>query len=666
MDMACAYDMHTAPSFAGHEFNIMPDYLATQRLREVGVEDEDFQINVRLDRAKTLNEFMRTKRFECQEHTYDAKSSTSMLHQRLGQCVQAMELRGGWEVDQSAAVRIRMSKQVVTGGFFLSFTQRVAGDRWLSDLFSDDIAMQNAETNSVCYMTARGPAVINPFWAGDFDIETGCDTALRGGNRLIDVKCRARFVDDDEVMLCGTAQQSYMNAVRAVEAPHCISDDRTVLLRVNMGTLADDQTPLCKRAPPDAICNRAHGALHGFTGTDALSLSRTATFAHTLEGVWDPSNEVLRGSAATADRLLAVRPLLSDIAGHSLVFRLTDAAGLRLRCLNLAGTHARTCERSVREWLAQVESEWERQHVFLRAVWPTTARANVHWHCPLQWLTAYSGLDRAFAAHTPSRERNVRRFAHITRDAFYAHPTVASAERVPGLRPARFMSETWACVAADTAGCHGSEPLRKTVAALRRPGAWHPVEYDAFSPCRRVLDWPHEAYVLRDGPARSAGLDEPEECNVYSRLPRFALSLTRGAVRAGPSIANATGGACHMGRLPRIRASLTTDADLQRCARRDGRLRCVALRDGKRETVDFEFAPAHAPCTRRAAAAAARARPGSSTTTSTPAARARPCRRRVGCSAPASSSRSPPNARSPPICAAACDTRQRDRLPAPR
>ena len=133
-------DMHIAPSFAGHEFNIATDHLATQRLRETGSEVD---IATHLAEAVTFNDFMRSKGFECQENDYDPKASTSMLHQRLAQCVGRMQRAGGWQVDADEGVRIRVTKQILTGGFFLSFTQRAADDadeRWLSTLFSDSIA----------------------------------------------------------------------------------------------------------------------------------------------------------------------------------------------------------------------------------------------------------------------------------------------------------------------------------------------------------------------------------------------------------------------------------------------------------------------------------------------------------------------------------------------
>jgi hypothetical protein len=592
-------DMREAPSFAGSEFNIVPDHIATQRLRDTGARVL-FDTQTHIREAVTFNDFMRSKRFECQETDYESKANTNMLHQRLEKCVDEMQSDGGWLVDANAAARIQVSWSVLAG-FFLSFTEYREGDRWLAGLFNDDVAMLNAENNAVCYMTTRGPQVINPYWAGDFDIDTGCDTSLRGGSRFVDVKCRPRFsldVERDDTTLCSKPLfDSYDDAIKTVESAHCLEDDRTVVLRLNMGSLADGETPLCQREPPQpTLCTRVHGALHGYVGDEADDLTRTGTGARELVGIWDSANDVFRGRPDTASELLAIRQRPNDIAGHSLVFRLTDAAGLRLRCLNLAGEHSGACDHSVREWLAQVESEWERQHVFLRDASPSTARTGVSWHCPLQWVSAYAGLGRPYAARTPDRERNVVRFAHITNDAFYAHPSVASVDVLEKLRPARFMSEFWACVSADTSDCHGIVSLQETVAALRKTGTWRAVRYDQDSLlCARVLDWPHEAYMLRDRTTRSAGLDEREECNVYSRLPRFALSLARGAVRVGPSLANSTGGACHMGRLPRITASLVTDADLQRCARRDGRLRCVALRGGQRETVDFEFAPGHAP-----------------------------------------------------------------------
>ena len=86
-------------------------------------------------------------------------------------------------------------------------------------------------------------------------------------------------------------------------------------------------------------------------------------------------------------------------------------------------------------------------------------------------------------------------FAHITGEYAYVHPTVSNTHRLRGMHPARWMSDTMGCVAADKRECHSAEYLTHTHSTLLADSTdWHVVAYvsaDADE-CTRVLDWPRD------------------------------------------------------------------------------------------------------------------------------------------------------------------------------
>lgn len=588
-------NMHQMPSFAGREFNIISDHPTSHRLRLFSYSGASEKwMQQRWLEAASYNRFMQTKGFECVDD-YDSKQSTNVLHQRMSKCVDSMQDTGGWIVDNLGGVSVAVTRDLLEQGFYPSFLQSSIDDRWLTELFSDDVAMRNSESNSICYVTETGPKTMNPFWAGDFDIETGCDTSLAGATRFIDVACRPREGADSD-MNCVSQFMSYENTVKLKIPATCRERNREILLRLNMGSLEDGETPLCERKPPEeALCTRKHGTLHGYKGEDIESMHQRTEIPQDLRGVWSASNEVMRGGQTTASGTLALSVLPTDIAGHSMAFRMSGDRGLRLECLGLASEHSSSCARTVTGWLAQVEAEWERQHVFLRENWKSMARRGVGWHCPLQWVTAYAGLSRSYSASSPSRERNMVRFSHLTGASSYAHPTVSSVDPVLGLRPARFMSDFRACVAVHSAQCRGAAHLQQTVRDLRVFRTWREVSYvQGGDACVRVLDWPHEAHTLRDRGVRSEG-GEGGPCNVYERMPRFALSLERGSLRVGPSVASSVGGACHMGRLRRVKGE-GGRGRIQRCRVQDSTLKCSTLKpDGRVGEDDFDILPEHTP-----------------------------------------------------------------------
>ena len=579
-------NMRLMPSFAGHEYNILKDQLGSMRMERASAGTFTEEITAK---ARTYNKAFREKQFECQEGVYYPKAETNVLHQRLRHCVESMQEVGGWVVDAADhKVQVSLSRRMHEQGFYLSVTEVRSGDQWLSQLFSQDIREKNSEASAVCFMRKDGPQVMNPFWAGEFDIASGCDTSRLNDLRYIDVKCASR-PDKQEVAdkrtACLPQFQSYIAALEQKVPPECMDKQYDILFQSNLGSLEDSETPLCDRTPPEAeTCDRVFGALHGYQGSPLTAHAQQATPVRTVSGLWDPANIIARGSLAVADELLALQTLPNDIAGHSIIFELMStsnlASFLRLECLNLHSTLGTdTCLKPVTNWLSSIESEWERQHKFYIQSMPSVDRRQVHWHCPLQWLTAYSGLQRSYRAQTPDRERTFVLFAHLNRDYFYAHPTVASVNLVHKLRPARFMSEFLACGSSQTSNhvCHGRHLLSQTIHKLRAVGQWHEVQFLGIDACDRVLDWPHTRYTLRDqqDPTSDNTADD-ETCNVYDRLPRFAISVQRSSATTKPSIAFSPGGVCHMGRLPRLAHTSAGEAEtLQRCRVGETRAECL-------------------------------------------------------------------------------------------
>lgn len=589
-------NMHLIPSFAGSEFNIAYDNRLSQALHEVSTGSmSPHQFKDAFAAAQEYDTFMQTKNFECGNGDADLTSSTNILHERIMDCVDAMQEDGGWIVPSLKRTRISLSQTILSNGFFLSFAESRTDDRWLSNLFSMKISELNSAADAICYMSKEKPEVMNPYWAGDFDFETGCDTSVKGGIRYFDVRCRHRSnaqFDTTSDLGCSVTHKAYMEAVHTKMLPVCADHDRVrdTLLRLNMGSLLQEEVPLCERRPPtDSTCDRAYGTFNNYQGSSAKTFSPTDSVQMQV-GVWDATNVLTRGVQGDAASLLALQVRTSDIAGHSLLFTVTDTGGLRLKCLNLANKHEATCVNSVVGWLAQVEAEWQRQHRFMLHRWRSTQRRDTSWHCPLQWLTAYAGLGRTYAAASPCRERNIIRFAHITGDSFYAHPTVGSVAPVSNLRPARFMSDFHSCGIMDEVGCHSRTFLAQTVQRLRTTGTWHVVKHETSS-CTRVLDWPHETFTLRDRQLPNVTTTSP--CSVYDRLPGFALALQRSTVMRARGLASAPGGVCHMGRLLRI--GDPGDTTIQRCARRDGLVRCLGVHNALRTVVDFTPAPPYTP-----------------------------------------------------------------------
>jgi hypothetical protein len=304
----------------------------------------------------------------------------------------------------------------------------------------------------------------------------------------------------------------------------CARQDGRVVVRRQLGALKHGM--LCDLAPPDIdkasaqpkACSLRHGALNSHTGDHMSDLDNVFPIASesTQHGFWDRANDVFRGRDLPSGGLASIALKEDDIAGHCLGFSINQHGTLALRSAALItkcdASSAALSATDVRVWLADVEQEWAWDHAHSEAVHASDevqdAAAGVAWTCPLHWLQQYHDDDGRHQARSPSWQRNAARFSHITGEHKYAHPTILHANRLRGLRAARFLGDRRACVAA-AEDCHGAEHLDKTIDDALQP-AWRRVAYvpESHPECTRVLDWPADC-----GRARPSGqLQEPGEC----------------------------------------------------------------------------------------------------------------------------------------------------------
>jgi len=141
--------------------------------------------------AREYNVFMRTKTFKCGA-SIEHNLPTNRLHATLAQCVRNMQEVVGWAVPSGGLLHLQVPATVLRKGFMLSYAESsVATDKFLQNLTSPDWASKQyiAAADTMCYTYRGDTSTINPYWAVDFDAETGCDTYVRDQLRLTDGRC---------------------------------------------------------------------------------------------------------------------------------------------------------------------------------------------------------------------------------------------------------------------------------------------------------------------------------------------------------------------------------------------------------------------------------------------------------------------------------------------
>jgi hypothetical protein len=283
----------------------------------------------------------------------------------------------------------------------------------------------------------------------------------------------------------------------------CARSDGKVVVRRHIGGLQQGKSKLCDLKPlhMEQTCAIRHGALNGHIGQQATDLDHVSpVVAENIQrGFWDAANDLFRGRQRSSELLSALALNKDDIGGHCLGFGLDVQGTLTLRSAALSShcepSAAAMEDTAVRSWLADIVQEWAWDHAHSSAIHAQDSSTestdnNVAWTCPLHWHQLYHDDGGRHQARSPSWQRNSARFHHITGANHYAHPTVRHANRLRGIRAARFLGDGLACVAA-AEFCHDDAYLKTTIRDILNP-AWRLV---AFVPernpeCNRTLDWP--------------------------------------------------------------------------------------------------------------------------------------------------------------------------------
>lgn len=556
-------DLSNQPSF--HAEQIISDSFTTNTLFAKST------VAPNVAGARTYNAFMESHKLNCQPTNsgFDFNAESNWVPPLMRMCLDEMKTDLGWKQPSRSLMTVQVSASVLHDGFYPAFSELQSEDAFLDNLFSKQWASRQDPTHAICFQRdgMREARNINPYWAGDFDFDTGCDTQLLNNDRFVHTSCQPRETQKT-AGFCGGNFPTWEREVLLRMAAVCVENDEKRIDRTKFDSLLDTYTPLCERMPTiHASCDRAYGTLHGQQGQPVTTLYSKMPIVELYTGVWNASVFRGRREVLFADSA-ALKVLRTDIGGHAIGFRIADHGEMFVECFDLASKQ--TCARPVVDWMQTVENDWEWQHRYYKTRLMSgsfdTPVVTAAWHCPLQWLASVSGLPLSFAARSPSPLRNAVRFRHITQKSIFAHPTVASIVRVSALHPARFLSERLACI--DTS-CDGH--LGTVTQQALNIGQWSFVRFVGTS-CNRSLDWPSEPYVLRDDGLRRGRHLIP--CIAADRFPAFQIGMFRHSVRTLPPTGPVA--ACRMGRLRRI-AALSDTNIIQRCTSAAQGLSCLVL-----------------------------------------------------------------------------------------
>ena len=483
----------------------LPDGSSVLSLREAAA------FNRFLDRHDAMS-------FKCQPQEFDYYQETNMMHVQLRDCKQNLQKALGWRVPRDSVLALKPRRRTLHSGFYLSYMQRPPEETFLDTLLQT--AWHEPEHTSpekaICRVTGEAVRVMAPFWGEYFDVASNmggqdsaqdpalaCDFERSSAASILmvyDTLC-ARSSTSLEQQACAE-HPGYQRHLAETLPEECAREDGRVVVRRQLGALNDGEAPLCDRRPSlPSNCELKHGSLNGRLGTPVEDLGAAPPVDATETGFWNPASSIFRGVEAlggSAVRALAIDA--HDIAGHCLEFSINAAGVLHLRSAYLASE----CESTraggeVQSWLSDVEEEWAWDHAHSLRLHVVEEGAAPAWTCPLHWLQQYHDDNTRFQARSPSWQRNAARFEHITLEHKYAHPTVRHANKVRGVRAARFLSDALGCVAA-AEDCHAKAYLDRTLENLLRPeDDWHKVAYvpESHPECTRVLDWPEDCGKAR-------------------------------------------------------------------------------------------------------------------------------------------------------------------------
>jgi hypothetical protein len=490
-----------------------------------------------LAQAKQFNSFVQERsvmNLKCPENEFNYQKLTNQMHKTMQSCQTDLKEPVGWNVPPRNAGTLALQPRVnsLLHGFYPAFVLR---DRDVNRTFLDELlftdwhleAHGHRFIHSICYEEDDEVNVIAPFWAEFFDVATNfgredsasdpplaCDMKRSGSDSRLMFYNTLCAADAEGVQSCAQ-HPVYEDYVKNVLPAVCEQKHGQPVVRSRLGAL--DGTPLCEKTPkmPD-ICSFKHGSLFGHTGEAVPDLDGGASPVpvDVQSGLWDKSNFIFRGryGPMATGRVPALRLRPQDIGGHCLEFAISPSAYLYLDKVLLTSNCKQDGGR-VRDWLQNIEQDWAWEHSLAQKVMAeqdVSESSRPSWRCPLHWLGQFHDDEHKHQARGPSWRRNRERFAHITGSFQFAHPTIRNAYRLRGVRAASFVSDTIACVAADSGDCHSKQYLSDTLERMLSKEEWHVVQYVTNRPdleCDRVLDWPSDC-----GSSTRTGL--PGACTV--------------------------------------------------------------------------------------------------------------------------------------------------------
>lgn len=467
-----------------------------------------------LHEAQLFNDYLEQHEaasIKCPPTELDFFQETNQRHRQMRQCRDSLREDVGWNLPRGHLLIIHPARTTLLSGFYLAYVQRPTST-FLDMLF--DTPWTDAEHTSydaaICNTRPEQTSVMAPFWAEYFDVASedstdepslACDIERSSTGSILMVYDTLCFTTSTSSRQCGD-HPVYKTHLQKSMSAACARNDGKVVVRRHIGALQKGKGTLCDLKPQhmdEKTCTLQHGALNGHVGQQAEDLDNVATVAPAAiqRGFWDPANDIFRGRDGSAELLPVLAIDERDIAGHCLGFSIGVQGILTLRSAALSSTckasTSAILDTDVRVWLADVENEWAWDHAHTLAIHAqeqTAAPDSVAWTCPLHWHQQYHDDGGRHQARSPSWQRNTARFHHITGASHYAHPTVRHANRIRGIRAARFLGDGIACVA-DAEHCHSLEYLNTTIRDIVQP-LWRPVAFvpERHPECNRTLDWP--------------------------------------------------------------------------------------------------------------------------------------------------------------------------------
>lgn len=574
---------------------------ADQTVRKFMRSDVELSVNLRkhLYEGRAYDLSMRTRQFLCDEDKKISDRGPSRLQEKLQSCVAHMKEPTGWVVQSNGqSLTLQTKRDVFTGGFYLSFSTQQSN--FIDELVDTDWheAHHMYTQREMCFKSVHGATPLAPLWSGQLDVQScpfgescGCETTTGSSSvPYIDITCDG----SDSLLSCSKDYPLFYEQVYTkMYAQDCASKQSRSVPLANYEQMKNGN--LCSRRPRDtSICSTKFGAVGGVTGSAVHNLHEVDPVQYMQTGLFGNESRLLQGLLLTdTAHVHSIRLKNTDIGGQSIAVTVHEYGEntdtrlvMQVTCVS-AGFHCR--DKYITRWLQQTQALWKWQHSQYVSRSVRTETRNVRWSCPLQWLSTYGDNRTAYVARSPSANRNALRFRHITGDSFFAHAVVSSTLRV-AQHPARFLSDASACVDASVTknglefNCRGKDLLHAAVMLHKQ--AWTTVKFHTSSaPCTDILDWPHRAFRTMDGGNGGESRDTTKYCNVFDRLPSFALRYNTMPVEVLTKNINsgstAKGGACNMGRLKKFKQVNTTDM-VQLCTAFPSLSTCTVLQRNDR------------------------------------------------------------------------------------